>query len=398
MKVLHLVPTLRWSGGIETYLFGMLPMLEADGHPQVVAYGEGDPSLVQVAYRVPTLGRLRTGRDRKDCDVLDRIVQGEQPDVVHLHNVNNVALIAACLDRLPTFATAHGYHYLCPATDFYRERSQTICERSCGPMCFAVTLGHRCLSLRPRHTLGQYDRSRWTLRNAHRFAGIIAPSCYARERYVRAGFPADRVTVLPYYCPLEPEPAPPPDAPTLLFVGRMCSYKGYEYFVRALGQLPPPVRGIMVGDFTAQTEQQVRRLAAESGCGERLELRGWVDRDGVAPLMREATALVFPSIWPETLGIVGLEALACGVPVIACDVGGVREWLIEGETGYLVPPKDPAAIALAADKILRSSETRAALGARGVELMNERFSPAKHRARLLALYAKSYGARMPATS
>ena len=63
--------------------------------------------------------------------------------------------------------------------------------------------------------------------------------------------------------------------------------------------------------------------------------------------MLQSNVLVFPSVWAETLGIVGLEALAHGVPVVASDVGGVREWLDDEKTGFLVPPKSPQAIASA---------------------------------------------------
>jgi glycosyltransferase involved in cell wall biosynthesis len=102
--------------------------------------------------------------------------------------------------------------------------------------------------------------------------------------------------------------------------------------------------------------------------------------------MKEATVFVFPSIWPETLGIVGLEALACGVPAIACDVGGVREWLHPGKTGLLVPPKNSQAIAEAAQTILQSSQLRETMGCNGMALIRSRFSPQGHVSALLNLY------------
>src|SRR5690606_6979050 len=85
--------------------------------------------------------------------------------------------------------------------------------------------------------------------------------------------------------------------------------------------------------------------AMSLGCADRIELREWVDRASVRAIYSGATVLAFPSLWPETLGIVGLEALACGVPVVASDIGGVREWLRPGETGIPVPPGDAGALA-----------------------------------------------------
>lgn len=391
MKVLHLVPNLNWGGGIETYLLSMLPDLESEGHPQVVAYAHGNPALVPKAFQIPSLGNMSRKAERACRDAIRRLIADEAPEVVHLHNVNNLGAVEACIASVPTFFTAHGYHAICPATDFYQERTEEICKRSCGLGCFLVTLRKKCLTPRPHFALQFYRRSRWMMKHAAAFAGVIAPSTYTAERYLEAGFPRERVSVLPYFCPVNPSDAPPElvHPPTLLFLGRIRPYKGYRYFVEALGLLPPPIRGLMVGDFTAKLRWKVERLASASGCAGRLELRSWVDRDAVPGLMRRAAVFVFPSIWPETLGIVGLEAMACGVPVVASDVGGVREWLRDGENGVLVPPKDSRALAAGVQSILASNDRREAMGRNAIRTVRERFSPATHRAELLSLYERA---------
>ena len=63
-----------------------------------------------------------------------------RPDVVHLHNVQNVGAVSACLDSVPTIFTAHDYRYLCPASTFYFRRKREICHRTCGPGCFASAI------------------------------------------------------------------------------------------------------------------------------------------------------------------------------------------------------------------------------------------------------------------
>jgi glycosyltransferase involved in cell wall biosynthesis len=177
-----------------------------------------------------------------------------------------------------------------------------------------------------------------------------------------------------------------PERPTLLFIGRIAPNKGARYFVEALGALPERVRGVMVGNFDDGSRREMLELARSAGCADRLELRPWAGREEVAAAFREASVFVFPSIWPETLGIVGLEALATGVPAVASDIGGVREWLRDGENGYLVPPKDGAAIAARAAPLLEDATLNRAFGLRGQALIRERFSTDWHVGRLLALY------------
>jgi glycosyltransferase involved in cell wall biosynthesis len=100
---------------------------------------------------------------------------------------------------------------------------------------------------------------------------------------------------------------------------------------------------------------------------------------------------VFPSLWPETLGIVGIEALSRGVPVVASDLGGVREWCVDGETGVVVPPKDPEAISRAVQRLLDDPEQLAAMGRRGIELIHAKFRPQVHVDQLLGHYEAAAG-------
>lgn len=397
MKILHLNDHLSFSGGIETYLLGLIPRLEALGHAQTVAYAHGDDSLVENSRQVSLLSRGDRRARRAVFGQVTNLLDELQPDVVHVHNVYNTGALAACLGRVPTFLHGHDYRYLCPASSFFHRRTETVCDRTCGPACFAVTLGRRCMSLRPAYAWNYYRRVRFVAEQSRRFAGVVAPSGYVKRRYVAAGFRPDDVTVIPYFCPLEP-PADSrlqPPRQMLLYVGRVSANKGYRYFVEALGKLPGNIAGTMVGNFDSQTAELVRRFAERCGCSSRLELRPWAARDEMRAIYESASLLVFPSIWPETLGIVGLEALAYGVPVVASDLGGVREWLLDGQTGRLVPPRDSTALASAIRSILESPDQGRSLGEQGRALVATKFSPERHIADLLACYNGHLGTGSP---
>ena len=388
MRVLHLNDYLASRGGIETYLLSIVPRLEAYGHEAIVGFAEGDSSLVSHAEPIPALSSPSISRRAEARLAVGRVIQRNRPDVVHLHNVQNVGAIEACLDSTPTIFTCHDYRYLCPASSYYFRGTQEVCRRTCGPMCFAMTATKRCMSPHPIRGWRQYSRVRWMQQNYARFERVIAPSTGAASRLTDAGFEPAKIQVLPYFCPVRPLPEPRelPEQPSLLFIGRMSENKGWRYFIEALGRLPGNVQGRMVGNFTPESEADARSCAESVGCGDRLSLHPWAGRDEIVDHYRQATLTVFPSIWDETLGIVGLESWACGVPVVASDVGGVREWLHDGVTGVLVAPKDPAGIARAAERLLGSTAENRKMGASGIELIQQKFATELHTETLIEEY------------
>ena len=153
----------------------------------------------------------------------------------------------------------------------------------------------------------------------------------------------------------------------------------------------------MVGDFSPDSSELVLRLAVQARCADRVELRPWASRDDIRETYAAATVAIVPSVWSEPLGIVGLESLACGVPVVASDLGGVREWLLDGETGKLVPAKDSVAIARAVTEILELPDQGHALGENGRELVRSEFSRQRHLEELVSCYESARGRqRQPA--
>jgi glycosyltransferase involved in cell wall biosynthesis len=146
----------------------------------------------------------------------------------------------------------------------------------------------------------------------------------------------------------------------IIFVGRMERLKGAHVLLSALEQVAPAmlrdVRVTIVGDGRERhrCEQQAVRLGAG---GPRIEFTGWLSHEGCAELVRTADLLAVPSVWPEPLGLVGLEASAAGVAAVAFDVGGVREWLTDNVTGRIVPgAPSETGLARALEDCLRDRE------------------------------------------
>lgn len=392
MRVLHLNEHLDWVGGVETYLLNLLPALESHGVACCYAFARGRSELVNNSVCLPELARFGPRSEHLAYKLVTDLIHELKPDLIHIHRIYNLGAIRACLDHKPTVVTCHDYLYLCPAGSFFFRRTKGICQRRAGPACFFVTVFRHCMTLRPRYAVAYYRRVQQFRRWRDRFAAVLCPSDYVRDRLLQVGFDTSRAKTLPYFCPTPPceYPRRLPAKPTILFLGRIRPIKGYDIFVEALAKLGD-VRGILVGDVNDGVKKTILQLATKHRCAERLEVRPWADRATIPALFAETTVFVFPSIWPETLGIVGLEALAHGVPVVASDVGGVRQWLKDGVNGILVPPKDSSALAHAVGRLISSPDLLSRMGEAGLATIRKGFLPGQHVARMVQIYEEALG-------
>jgi len=201
---------------------------------------------------------------------------------------------------------------------------------------------------------------------------------------VRLGADRQRITVVPCgvdvarFTPHGEREPRRPDRHRLVAACRLVERKGIGDVIAALAELPDAELHVAGGPDAAELDtdpeaRRLRALAAESGVGERLVLRGRVDRDAMPALLRSADAVVCVP-WYEPFGIVPLEAMACGVPVVASAVGGQIDSVVDGVTGVHVPPREPAALATALRALLDHPERREDLGRAGVERARRRFA------------------------
>ncbi len=141
--------------------------------------------------------------------------------------------------------------------------------------------------------------------------------------------------------------------------------------------------------------QRLTALADALGVGDRVVLRGQVSRAEMPAVLRSADAVVCAP-WYEPFGIVPLEAMACGVPVIAAAVGGLVDTVVHGKTGLHVPPQDPAAIAAAVDDVVSDPGWAGELGANGYRRVKARYSWSRIAADTEKAYQTALGAAAPA--
>ncbi|MGC8874220.1 MAG: glycosyltransferase [Chloroflexia bacterium] len=285
-----------------------------------------------------------------------RVARQVHPDLLHVHWVlpnGPVGALAAARLGVPLVLSLHG-------SDIY------LPER------------HRWL----RPIAG------WTFRRA---SAISACSGDLAQRAVALGADPRKLRVIPYGADRETfRPAFPeerervraelgvaPREALLLAVGRLVRKKGFDVLLRAMPRVlaeAGPVRLALLGQ--GDLREELQRLARELGVEERVWMPGAVERDRLPALFRSCDLLVVPSMHDEKGNVDGLpnvllEGMASGVPIVASRVAGIPQVIADGETGLLVPEKDPEALAAAIVRLLRAPELRAHLGQRARRRVEE---------------------------
>jgi glycosyltransferase involved in cell wall biosynthesis len=191
------------------------------------------------------------------------------------------------------------------------------------------------------------------------------------------------VEVIPYTAALPPPPPSPPKRDTggrtVLFVGRLVERKGVAHLIEALTRLTSrsPVRLVIVGDGAERP--RLVALAQRLGIADRVVFRGKISDADLQQAYQAADLLVLPATLDargdtEGLGVVLLEAMNYGVPVIASRIGGITDIVADGESGILVPPGEAAALAAAIDRVLGDAALARRLGEAGRARLAREFS------------------------
>ena len=338
MRVLH-VHRIGGIGGSERHLLTLLPALAERG-VDVHFLGLDDPARAPDpfydALTVPYT-RLRAPRDVDPALAVQVRRAVREADLVHTHLVH--ADVYGALGARRLVSTKHN-------DDPFRARAFRYVERAL----------------------------------AHRAARIIAIThALARFQIERVGLPADKVEVIHYGLDdlppawgTNPPDTVPPEARVLLCVCRLEPQKGVDVAIRALEQIPD-AHLVVLGEGPQRAE--LEQLA-----GERVHLLGRVP--DVAAWLRRAELLIHPVRW-EGFGLALLEAMLASLPVVATRVSSIPEIVAEGETGLLVQPDDPSALATAVNRVLAEQGD---YGERGRARAHAEFSVARMTDRTLAVY------------
>lgn len=306
---------------------------------------------------------------------LAEVVQEVRPDVIHAHGWSVFSCLTQALPRTPVMVTAHDYSLVC-ARKTLVHRSGNLCPgpswQRCGP-CAGAQYGQAkgtvlaTASVASLRMLKKVDR--FTAVSdylANRLSPIIADVAgqpvhtvhsFVPDGLYESGWDAERPVFLPA------------DDGYILYVGQLSQYKGTDVLINAYRRLKSPPPLVMLGTPHPTSP-------APQSLPDGVTMHTSVPHRSVIAAMVRAACVVVPSVGPDSLPMTVSEAQNCGVPVIASAVGGIPEQLVDGQTGWLVPPADERALADRLTELLASGDQAMAMGAAG--RLNGRLFTAAH--------------------
>jgi glycosyltransferase involved in cell wall biosynthesis len=346
MRLLILHNFYQQPGGEDTVFEAESALLGAHGH-EVIRYTVNNDAINR--FNIPKV-LLDTFWSRKQYREVRDLIRSRRPDVVHLHNffplLSPSVIHAARAEGVPVVMSLHNARLLCPQATFFRQGK--LCTECLGKRFAWPGVVHECYHnsvLATATVAGMSAYHNWlgTWRTAVNRFVVFTPRW--KDLFVQGGIPADKITIKPHFVDADPGPVQP-SAGYALFVGRLDPEKGIMALLTAWRKMaeqglriPLKIRG------AGKMESEVTKAIRYGGL-EHVEVIPWLERHSLQNLVRKAAFSVWPSEgYCETFGLVAIESLAAGVPVIASRIGTGEDLISNGETGVHFTPGDAVDLA-----------------------------------------------------
>lgn len=305
--------------------------------------------------------------DPKTTAQLRRVLHEERPDVVHAHNwlVNSYLPLAKRADP-PLILSLHDYGMVCPTKRLFLHGE--ICSGPAPVKCLRHAFDYYGVPKGALVGVGTRLSEPWVRRRVDMFisvSSVVGELCGVDRR-------PDHRVVPNFVGELPPSPAPDeprldflPEGQFAFYFGDVAEDKGVRHLIDTYATLDgaPPL--VLVGRRRLDGLEDEPNVIAPGPLPHALAIEA----------LRRSTFSIAPSIWAEPFGIVALEAAAAGKPIVASDIGGLKDIVIDGETGLLVPPRDGVALRRALEQMLSDAEGRKRMGDAARERVARVFSP-----------------------
>ncbi len=360
--------------------------LAALGH-EVMRFGRSSDDIERWSLAKKASLPVRTVWSQEVFRDLKAALRAHRPEVVHVHNTFPLlsgAVLYACRDaRVPVVATIHNYKLACANGTFFR--GGTVCH-DCARHLPARAVLHGCYRESPVATapvalaMSLHRRAWRSLVSAYVFI-----SGSQRDLLRGLDLPSERAFVRYNLIPRRDRPRTA-RTPTVVYAGRLDEAKGARLLMAGwdcyLGKSGEPGLNLAIAGGGPLEDE----VAAWAATRPSVAMKGTVSSDQCAELISGARAVLLPSAWEETFGLVAVEAMAAGVPPIAAGHGSFTELITPGFDGVLFSPGDPASLALAIADAEKNPERFEVCGDHARKTYEERFDPRRSVEDLLDIY------------
>jgi glycosyltransferase involved in cell wall biosynthesis len=272
---------------------------------------------------------------------IKNLVHTIQPDILHAHWATSYGFMAAYSNYHPLIVSAWG-------RDVYKAQTHSF-------------IYQRLL----KYVFSRADYITATSEHLSKTAQQFVPDPLRQVLHIPFGVDVRRFSL---------KQSTPSSQIKIGYIKKLEPYYGCEHLIHGFSKILnqyPNTKLIIVGD--GSEKERLTRLTHQLDLDNAVEFRGEIPHDEIVKSYHEMDIVVIPSII-ESFGVVALEASACGIPVIASDIQGLRETVNDSETGFLIPPEDPDSIAEKLEILIKSHKLRVEMGKMGRKFVEDRYS------------------------
>ena len=383
MKAIQLTNLHRFRGGADVVAEENARLLTRRGNESVLLTRDSRRSATGL------MGKVRAFRSGVYSAAGRRLVatalQQYAPDLVHIHEVypffSPWVLRDCARAGVPVVMTCHDYRLTCPIAVHLRDKDICeLCLEGREYWCFLKNCrGNRLESL--GYALRSAVARKWRL-FLDNVTLYTTPSEFVKGRLADAGFPAERIVVVPNMISAPGSAVDPSSNTYVAYVGRIVPEKGIETLLTSARMTGLEVH--LAGDYSQMP-------ALRENAPPNVTFSGLLGRSEVRQFYQDARFLVFPSLWYETFGLVTAEAMSCGLPVIASNIGAVPEVVEDGVTGLLFEAGNAADLAAKMRFLWDHPGLCREMGQAGREKVIREYSEDVYYDRLMHVYRRAVG-------
>jgi len=374
MRILFVHEKFGAFGGAEANVLATATELNARGHTVGILHGPRT-GKGETAWLNTFQHRFPFGHGSESATGL-AAWERFQPDVLYVHKMSDLELLETLLDSdTPIIRMVHDHDLYCMRSYKYNFFTRHICERALSPFCIFP-----CGAFVARDHEGalpvkwvSYTAKLRELELNRKFNRLVVATQFMKDELLRNQFDSNKIEM---HAPVPPKGDASwvssfSDKNYIVYAGQIIRGKGVDVLLESLAQVRVPFTCFIFGD--GQHREYCEKLSRKLGLTDRVVFKGFVSPEEIAIFYRECSVVAVSSVWPEPFGAVGLEAMRFGLPVVAFDAGGIREWLTDGQNGFLVPWMDRAAFASRVEELLGDKALARQMGERGRQLVGKQY-------------------------
>ncbi len=379
MKIIQVHNYYQYSGGEDIVVKNEYELLKAYNHT-VLQYTTNNSEIKGYNLLDKTNLIINATFSKKTYDVLTELFKKEKPDVCHVHNTFPLitpSVYYACKDaKIPVVQTLHNYRLLCSNAYFFRNGK--VCEECMGKSLF-ISLKYGCYRNSRIQTfilarmIEYYKRfDAWNML----IDKYIVLTEFSKKKFIQGGLFSEKIFVKPNFLLNDPGF----DYGTqkyFLFAGRLDVTKGINVLTEALKKIPEDIELVVAGD--GMLKNNVINIKG-------IKYLGQLNHMQLLMKLKEAIALIFPSLVYETFGMIIVESFACGKPVIASNLGAAAEFIKPGKTGLLFEAGNSEELSKEMEWAYRHPEEMKRMGMNARKEYEEKYTAERNYKMLMGIY------------